>query len=609
MARKQRPRPWSIMCRMRPAEFYRPTQRPDEGCSSMHIHRDSPAGLRLFASLKAGRSLTKSARAAGVGKETARRWIRETFDELRAGGSTVREAQMSIGFVSSLMPAWDQRRLAAGDDRHHLRRPSAVEAAFWSVFEGGASLGAAMNVAGVSRSTGYRWLHRRFLQLREQGVPVRSAARVLRIDADRAGRWEAGRGQALAQAQRAARATQHDAVVTSARHAQALVQPRGGAALQARHAGYWQLIGQGHSNTEACKIMTLHPRTGRNIRRRGDPTKRAQHTVGTGRYLTLLERLQIADLLSHAVSLRAIAAELGRSTSTISRELHRHSDEQGRYQPHQAEQAAQQQRQRPHEPKLLADVRLRQLVQRKLNRYWSPEQIANWLRLQHPDDPARTVCTETIYQALIVPAARCLHSRYTTKLRTGRTVRRSHALTRSRKDGAVRNMTMIKDRPRQVQDRAEPGHWEGDLIIGQGSASAMITLRERVTHYGIIVNLPGDHTARTVNAALQQAFAPLPTHLVRTLTWDQGTEMARHQDLAAATGLDIYFAERSSPWQRGANENFNGLARQFFPKNTDLSVHSHESVESVTRLLNERPRKTLGYQTPAQRFRNATKAA
>lgn len=170
-------------------------------------------------------------------------------------------------------------------------------------------------------------------------------------------------------------------------------------------------------------------------------------------------------------------------------------------------------------------------------------------------------------------------------------------------------MTMIKDRPIEVGDRVQPGHWEGDLIIGQGSASAMVTLRERVTHYGIIINLPADHTALTVNAAVQQAFAELPAHLARTLTWDQGTEMARHQDLAAATGLRIYFAERSSPWQRGANENFNGLARQFFPKNTDLSRHSHDHVNAITRLLNERPRKTLGFQTPASRFRMATNAA
>lgn len=533
--------------------------------------------------------------------------MREAFDEVRAAGMDVAEAQAYLGVVSSLMPAWDRARVAAGEPRHHLRHAGEVEAVFWSAYRGGAPLLTATGRAGVGRSTGYRWLQTRFLQLREDRVPVRAAARALRLDLDRARAWEADRQQEVARAQRAARAARHEAMVTASRHAQELAQPRASQVRQVRHARYWQLIGQGLSNTEACKIMSVHPKTGRNIRRRGDPSRRLEPS--SGRYLTLLEGPQIADLLAHGLSLRAIAAELGRTASTISRELARHSDENGRYQPHQADQAATQQRQRPREPKLLTDARLRELVQRKLNRYWSPEQIAGWLRAQYPHDPARVICHETIYRALLVPGVRCLHSRFTTKLRTGRKLRRSHTNTRSRKDGAVRNMTMIKDRPVEVTDRVQPGHWEGDLIIGAGSASAMITLRERVTHYGIIINLPDDHRALTVNTAVQQAFAQLPAHLARTLTWDQGSEMARHQDLAAATGLGIYFAERSSPWQRGANENFNGLARQFFPKNTDLSQHSHEQVNTITRLLNERPRKTLNYQTPTVRFRAAANAA
>lgn len=527
---------------------------------------------------------------------------------MRAGGLTLLEASASLGFVSSLMPAWDEARLAS-DGRHHLQRPVEVEVAFWRVYEGGASLLAATAQAGVGRSTGYRWLQGRFVQLREDRVAVRSAARALRLDLDRARSWEAERRQLLSRAERAARAARHEAVVTAARQAQLLLQPRGTTAVRERHARYWQLLGEGRSNAEACKIMSVDPKTGRNIRRRGDPNKIVELAIGAGRYLTQPERLQVADLLGHGLSLRAIATELGRSASTISRELRRHSDQQGRYQPYQAEQAARQQRQRPRQPRLLADDGLRQLVQRKLNRYWSPEQIAGWLRALHPDEPSRTVCHETIYRALIVPGARCLHSRYTAKLRTGRKLRRSHVSTRCHRDGAVRNMTMIKDRPVEVTDRVQPGHWEGDLIIGKGSASAMVTLRERVTHYGIIVNLPDDHTALTVNAAVQQAFAELPAHLTRTLTWDQGVEMARHQELAAATGLRIYFAERSSPWQRGANENFNGLARQFFPKNTDLSRHSHDHVTNITCLLNDRPRKTLGYQTPASSFRTARNAA
>jgi IS30 family transposase len=249
------------------------------------------------------------------------------------------------------------------------------------------------------------------------------------------------------------------------------------------------------------------------------------------------------------------------------------------------------------------------VVQRKLNCYWSPEQVAGWLKATHPWDRSRRVCAESIYRALLVPGAQSLHLRYTAKLRTGRKLRRARYLTRAAKGGPVRNMTMIQDRPQQVADRVQPGHWEGDLVIGLDSRSAMITLRERVTHYGLIINLPVDHTALTVKAALVDAFAGMPAHLRRTLTWDQGSEMARHQDFAEASGLAVYFAERSSPWQRGANENFNGLVRQFFPKNTDLSRHKPQSVATVTALLNNRPRKSLAYRTPAACFRAAEHAA
>lgn len=426
----------------------------------MHLHRSSPAGRRFFESLLRGTSLKRSARVSGVGKETARRWTREAFDELRADGFSMSQAQVTLGFVSSLMPAWDEARLQAGDNRHHRRRPVGTEAAFWSAFEAGMTPSVAAGMVGVGRSTSYRWLNRRFLELREDHVAVTAAARSLRLDDERAKRWEQERRQALGRAERAARAARHDAVVTSARHAQALLQPRAAVAKQARHARYWELVGQGHSNTEACTIMRLHPRTGRNIRRRGNPSTHPDQSSGTGRYLTLHERLQIADLLGHDITLRAIAAELGRSTSTISRELDRHRDQHGRYQPYQAEQAAARQRLRPRQSKLVNDEQLRQVVQRKLNRYWSPEQIAGWLRTTRLHEAGRTVCAETIYRALIVPGARCLHHRYTAKLRTGRRLRRSHHITQSRKDGAVRNMTSIRDRPEEVSARVEPGHWE-----------------------------------------------------------------------------------------------------------------------------------------------------
>ena len=240
------------------------------------------------------------------------------------------------------------------------------------------------------------------------------------------------------------------------------------------------------------------------------------------------------------------------------------------------------------------------LVQRKLNRYWSPDEICGWLRRTYPTDDSMRLCAETIYRALLLPNGRGLDTRYCSSLRTGRRIRKSRWLTRNGAGGAVTNMTMIDKRPAEVETKETAGNWEGDLVLGTGCASAMVTLRERKTQYGIVINLPDDHTAATVNQAVAGAMAALPRHLKKTLTWDQGTEMARHLELAAATGIDIYFAERSSPWQRGANENFNGLLRQYFPKGTDLSIHSHAHVAHVMEELNTRPRKLLGYRTPKQ---------
>lgn len=248
---------------------------------------------------------------------------------------------------------------------------------------------------------------------------------------------------------------------------------------------------------------------------------------------------------------------------------------------------------------------MRRLVQRKLNRYWSPEQVSGWLASVHPGQASMLVCTETIYRALLVPRARCLHRRYCAKLRTGRTMRRARGLSGLGGGKGVQGKTMIEARPPEVAARQQVGHREGDLIVGAMSASAMVTLRERVTQFGMIINLPDDHAAASVNAAVTAAFATLPAHLTRTLTWDQGVEMAAHRALAAATGVAIYFAERASPWQRGANENFNGLARQYFPKGTDLSVHTPDHVKAVVEQLNTRPRKGLRYQTPAAVLRRA----
>jgi IS30 family transposase len=577
-----------------------------EGGRSVYLRRDSAAGVRFLAAVKEGRGLKPSARAAGIGKQTGYRWLRESFVTLREQGMSVEAAQSELGFVSPLMLEWDKQHANGRAGRHHLRVGEDVEDAFWRCFLAGDSLDAARRVAGVSRATAYRWWRARFLVLRGQGLSARAAGRQLRVPSARARGWEEERRRARERERHAREAAERRAARESARHAELLMAGRAPRTdVTARDTRYWQLMRSGLTNTAACKILDVTRRTGVQIRARHNQQTAppARLAAASGRYLSLRERLQIAGLLRLGYSMRRIAAELGRAPSTVKRELDRHRDEHGRYLPQTADHAAREERRRPRQHKLVASPALRLRVQRKLNRCWSPDEICGWLPLAYPDDPSMRLCPETIYRALLVPGGQGLDKRYCRKLRTGRRIRKSRWLTRSGHGAVVRDMTMIGQRPAEVETRQQAGHWEGDLIVGTGSASAMMTLRERTTHYGIVINLPADHTAETVNAAAITAFASLPPHMKRTLTWDQGVEMARHRDLAAATGVKIYFAERCSPWQRGANENHNGLLRQYFPKGTDLSVHSDAHVSAVMHELNTRPRKTLGYDTPAARFR------
>jgi len=371
-----------------------------------------------------------------------------------------------------------------------------------------------------------------------------------------------------------------------------------------RDDAYWQLMRSGETNASASRLLGMHRRPGTNIRRAQQHQTRppVRPAASAGRYLDLRERLQICDLLGLGFSLRGVANELGRHPSTIKRKLDRHRDPAGRYLPRTADHTAHLQQARPRPTKLVADVGLRRLVQRKLNRCWSPDEICGWMKKTYPSDPSMRLCPETIYRELLLRDNTSLHIKYCHKLRTGRRIRKSRWLTRTGHGATVTNKTMIDKRPAAVETKLEAGHWEGDLILGIGCASAMVTLRERTTQYGVIVNLPHDHTALSVNAAVADAFAGLAPHMKRTLTWDQGVEMARHEELTKTSGIPVYFAERCSPWQRGANENFNGLARQYFPKGTNLAVHSAAHVAHVTAELNDRPRKGLGYDTPAARF-------
>jgi IS30 family transposase len=321
------------------------------------------------------------------------------------------------------------------------------------------------------------------------------------------------------------------------------------------------------------------------------------------RFLTIAEREAIADLHRQGASLRAIGRGLGRAASTIKREIDAYAVD-GSYRPHAAHRGWARRRARPKPSKLAHQGPLRDYVAAKLAVHWSPEQICHALVQEFPDDESMRVTAETIYQAIYVQARGGLRREVATALRTGRTRRKPHKEPGQRTPRFVDEMVMISERPPEVEDRAVPGHWEGDLIVGTGSQSAIVTLVERTTRYVMLGYLPGGHTAEEVRDVLVPLIGTLPEHLRGSLTWDQGAEMAAHKKFTVATGVPVYFCDPHSPWQRGSNENTNGLLRQYFPKGTDLSVYAAEDLEHVAQELNGRPRKTLGWETPAERLRD-----
>ena len=296
-------------------------------------------------------------------------------------------------------------------------------------------------------------------------------------------------------------------------------------------------------------------------------------------------------------------SELGRSPSTISRELARNGGREG-YRPLRAQLRAEREARRPQEPKLARNPRLRERVEADLQALYSPEQIAGRLRVDHPDDPEMRVHHETIYRDLFVQARGGLRADLVTCLRTGRARRVPRRRTGDRfagnGPGQIRDKVMISERPEEVDKRIVPGHWEGDLIMGKGNKSAIGTLVERTTNYTLLLHLPEGHSAEQVTTAITEAMSELPKKLRRSLTWDQGKELNDHKTVARATDLAVYFCDPHSPWQRPVNENTNGLLRQYFPKGSDLSIHTREDLDWVTQQFNDRPRKRLGYARPSE---------
>jgi IS30 family transposase len=314
--------------------------------------------------------------------------------------------------------------------------------------------------------------------------------------------------------------------------------------------------------------------------------------------LSLAEREEISRGLAAGLSIRRIAGRLGRAPSTVCRDVAASGGREG-YRACAADRRAVRLLRRPKPAKLALCPRLRQVVEGKLELRWSPQQIAAWLAVSYPDDPEMRVSHETIYLSLFVQARGALRKELTRYLRTGRARRRPRGLTTKNGQGRLRDTVLISQRPAEADDRAVPGHWEGDLIFGTRS-SAIATLVERQSRFVMLVSLPQQHTASAVTEALAAAIVTLPAQLRRSLTWDQGKEMAEHARFSVATGIPVYFCDPHSPWQRGSNENTNGLLRQYYPRTTDFRAITQSDLDAVAAELNDRPRQTLKWKSPCQ---------
>ena len=498
---------------------------------------------------------------------------KDDFFRLVAAGSSIRAAARLLGLNAAACYYWGRKALPPGDSAPGTPKRKYTQAqkdGFFKLFEQLGSVTEAAARLGLNRNTCYQWTQ-------QAGLAKRRADRPTREDFHRLRR--AGRSRREAAKELGIHRTTADEWDTGV-----------------RKTGNGRIYADGRVVDYNSGV-----RTASNVPR--VPLAAVEKTIDK-RFLSIEERETIRDMHASKASLRAIAARLGRPASTISRELARNSVPGFGYQPHTAQRMAAARRPRPKTSKLSADGPLREAVQDGLRRRWSPEQISKKLVTDFPDNPEMRVSPETIYQALYLQARGGLKREIQAALRTGRARRKPQHTTEQRTPRFADPMVMISERPPEIEDRAVPGHWEGDLIIGAGGKSAIATLVERATRYVMLVHLPGDHSAATVRDGLVKTMSTLPAHLRGSLTWDQGSEMAAHKSFSLATDMDVYFCDPASPWQRGSNENTNGLLRQYFPKGTDLSVHGPADLEHVAQELNGRPRKTLDWDTPAERLRD-----
>jgi len=500
----------------------------------------------------------------------------EFFRRLDRGG-TIRAVAAELGLSVDACYRW--RREAGVSTRRAKNRAYTAQdkAEFFRRLAVSGNVSKVANELGFVRVTCYKWAHQagiftgkdtralraQFTSLRGDGVSRAEAARRVGVDKRSAQDWDKG-----------------------------ITQVAGGRRYpDGRVIRYRQA---------AILASVKNPR---DTYQRGVPVDLARlETVVDPRYLSLIERERIHDLRSRGDSIRAIARALGRSASTISRELARNTATTVGYLPYAAHRLAASRRPRQPPRKLEAAGDLRAYVEIKLRKRWSPEQISHRLVKDFPDDQRMRVSTETIYQAIYVQGRGALKREIAAAMRRGRTTRTPRRDPARRTSRFVDPMVSISKRPADVENRAIPGHWEGDLIVGTMGRSAIGTLVERSSRFVALVHLEHDHTAETVRDGLVKTVTELPVALRRSLTWDQGGEMSGHKAFKVATDMAVYFCDPGSPWQRGSNENTNGLLRQYFPKGTDLSRHTPTELQLVAADLNERPRKTLDWDTPAERL-------